>query len=795
MIDLDRLFVAGAVQRGILDPVQLAPVLDEWSQQSEKLLVELLVERRLVEAHETESFLRMARNFLEADPRVASERLELLTAHAVANALPKITDPVIRDFLQAEKESSGRPGRLAETSSYYRLLRKRGQGGTGRIWLAEEPSLDRHVALKELRPDRQNNAAVRRRFIREAQILGQLQHPGIVPLYRLEHQEDRGDLFYTMRLLKGRTLEESTFEFHSTANNERFRSLAFNQLLSSFVSACQAVSFAHSHGVIHRDLKPANIMLGDFGEAIVLDWGLAKRLHADHEPTGEEVNLQDSAFEDAGLTMDGSILGTPQFMAPEQAAGRNADIGPATDVYALGGVLFNILTGAAPHPARLDWSKQQYLEHIAGADPPSVATVEPRAPAALAAIATKAMAKLPQDRYHSVGELIDDVRRWMAGEPVSVFPESRFRRLVRWIVRHQVGVALAGSFLFLALIAGTVLVGFGVASALHIIEVEKEEVSDVAANLSSEMQFMLILRAENTRYMGQLAEVVGTLAPLQADLERQRQRAVRTLSTFLDTRRERHVFSILDNKLRQERVRVAGPIVGADGSRRVEVDGRPGMTAAEIDDILSNVAKLDPLKVYVPPIRPPLRDGNVIEREPPISRNCASIISEAGEFLGAFVNESPALPALKDVIRQPEGQAARTSTFITATDGRLLYYYLADDSGIEAPLAEDTRLVDLFPEVAPLYESSAGPRRSLKVAKTENLDQLLYAERIVMDHWKPEQAFVNITTMSRRQIIDAVESRMALMALSTVFALAVCVAGIAIAVRFFARVASASIQR
>lgn len=202
MIDLDRLFVAGAIQRGILDPVQIRPVLDEWSQQVDKTLAEMLVERQLVAAHEAESFLRMARNFLDADPRLAAERLEQLSAHAVQNSLPKISDPIIRDFLQSETGNVGRPGRVAETSSYYRLIRQRGQGGTGRIWLAEEPSLDRHVALKELRPDRQNNAAVRRRFIREAQILGQLQHPGIVPLYRLEHQEDRGELFYTMRMLK-----------------------------------------------------------------------------------------------------------------------------------------------------------------------------------------------------------------------------------------------------------------------------------------------------------------------------------------------------------------------------------------------------------------------------------------------------------------------------------------------------------------------------------------------------------------------------------------------------------------
>jgi serine/threonine protein kinase len=181
----------------------------------------------------------------------------------------------------------------------------------------------------------------RSRFVLEAEITGGLEHPGIVPVYGLGSYAD-GRPFYAMRFIKGDSLKDTIERFHASGRTERdpgARTVAFRELLGRFIDVCNAIAYAHSRGVLHRDLKPGNIMLGKYGETLVVDWGLAKRV--DRAAAAEEQPLRPSATSASTETVAGAALGTPQVMSPEQAAGRLDLLGPASDVYSLGNpVLF-----------------------------------------------------------------------------------------------------------------------------------------------------------------------------------------------------------------------------------------------------------------------------------------------------------------------------------------------------------------------------------------------------------------------------------------------------------------------
>ncbi len=275
----------------------------------------------------------------------------------------------------------GRP-EVARAEAVYRVRGRHDQGGLGVVFTAYQEELDRTVALKRIRPDRLRDRA-RRRFLREATLTARLQHPGIVPIYGLG-QDDRGP-FYTMPFIGGRTLQRAIADLHG---DEGLRhdpgrwGLRLRGLLQPLVTACNTVAYAHDQGVVHRDLKPSNIMLGPYGETLVMDWGLAKRLGADEASSddgGEALSPPPSGEE---VTATGEVLGTPTYMSPEQARGEPA--GPASDIFSLGLILYAILTGqsglAASGPRRLD----------AAIAPPR--RREPRVPRALEAICLKALA-------------------------------------------------------------------------------------------------------------------------------------------------------------------------------------------------------------------------------------------------------------------------------------------------------------------------------------------------------------------------------------------------------------------
>lgn len=365
----------------------------------------------------------------------------------------------------------------------FALLRPHASGGLGHVSLARDERLGREVAVKQIRPDLAYDANARRRFLAEATITGQLEHPNIVPVYALG-TDQQGRPYYAMKLVKGRTLGEAVAEHYRSATPPR---LAFNDLLRRFVAVCQAVAFAHSRGVIHRDLKPANIMLGEFGETLVLDWGLAKRIDlgperaAGSHPSarGDGGGGDGTAPASPAATAAGKALGTPAYMPPEQAGGHAGRVGPAADVYGLGAVLYQILTGRPPYadaPTAGVGQPADVLRKVAAGPPQRPSSVRPGVPAALEAVCLKAMGRRPGDRYGGADELAREVERWLADEPVAAFSDPPAARAARWVRRHR-GLALG--------LTGALVVAV-VALSVGSVVIRRQRDAEAAARLAAE---------------------------------------------------------------------------------------------------------------------------------------------------------------------------------------------------------------------------------------------------------------------------------------------------------------------
>jgi tetratricopeptide (TPR) repeat protein len=338
--------------------------------------------------------------------------------------------------------------------SRFQRLRLHARGGLGEVHVALDEELRREVAIKELKAERAKSPANQARFLREAEITGSLEHPGIVPVYGLGWHGD-GRPFYAMRLIRGESLGAALKRFHAAELGETgSREMELRKLLRRFLDVCNAVAYAHSRGVIHRDLKPENIMLGPFGETLVVDWGVAKVLGWPHRPLEEQPPGDSGLADQHGLqTLPGSVLGTPSFMSPEQAEGLDQRIGPATDIYSLGATLYNILTGKVPFEAT---ERTSVLERIKRGQIVRPRDLDRGVPRALEAVCLKAMALEPDDRYSSAHGLAEDIERWLADEPVTAWREPWIYRARRWITRHRTGVAAAAAACAAALSLGAI---------------------------------------------------------------------------------------------------------------------------------------------------------------------------------------------------------------------------------------------------------------------------------------------------------------------------------------------------
>lgn len=310
----------------------------------------------------------------------------------------------------------------------YGLADEIGRGGMGRVVEARDHRLRRQVAIKQLLRD---DPLARARFLREAFLTARLQHPSIVPVLDAGRGEE-GEPFYAMPLVSGPSLAEVIAETNTLADRL--------SLLPNVIAAVEAIAYAHSERVLHRDIKPHNIVIGPFGETFVVDWGLAKDLDAAEE------DVMDGELPEAGsgsgVTVAGSVIGTPAFMPPEQA--RGDAVSERADVYSLGALLYNVLSGQPPYRAN---SSAEILAQLSDGPPVPVHEREPDTPSDLAAIVAKAMARDPLERYANASELVSDLRRFQTGQLVGAHRYTAWALFKRWLGRNRATVAVASGLL------------------------------------------------------------------------------------------------------------------------------------------------------------------------------------------------------------------------------------------------------------------------------------------------------------------------------------------------------------
>jgi serine/threonine protein kinase len=348
----------------------------------------------------------------------------------------------------------------------YELERKLGQGGMGTVYLAIDQKLGRRVAIKVVSQNAHHSSSARNRFESEIKALANLQHPNIACLYNADLTE--GAQFFVMEFVDGETLNELAKE-----------PLTAKHTAEMVATLANAVEFCHSKGILHRDLKPSNVLVSNSGELKIADFGLAKVLDAD-----------------SSSTQTGEILGTPSFMAPEQAAGRTNEFAASTDVYALGAILYRLLTGRPPFVAP---DSIKVLMKVVTEEPMSPRKLEPSVPVDLETICLKCLQKPTARRYQNAKELHDDLRRFLEGHPIHARASTRIEKLVKWSKRNPTMVTSI-SFAVLAVISAIV----GLLWHGHRLQNELDRTTRLA-NLGSELSQWLV-----TEHLRDLNTMLGT---------------------------------------------------------------------------------------------------------------------------------------------------------------------------------------------------------------------------------------------------------------------------------------------
>jgi len=494
------LFGMLAVQLKKVTPERITRALEAWAKDSSKDLPDLLVEDGTLTVQDRDFVLNkviesVATNGGDSQATLINlgndDVLDSLVAAGIGIddlTIPgddpfgeDIKLPDNEDLVPAVKEWAGR----------YTDEREFASGGMGRILLVRDEHFGRDVALKELLPDRNIEASTRTgraptsalltvpiiaRFLQEARITGNLEHPSIVPVYELGYRDD-GRLYYTMKLVRGQTLHDVLAK--SKSLEER---IAY---LPHFVDLCNALAYAHSRGVIHRDIKPMNVMVGDFGETVVIDWGIAKvrgqkDIHAKEMKKTHDVV---SAGMDPSITKTvyGEAMGSPYFMAPEQAQGKIDEIDERSDTYALGTVLYSLLSGQVPY---LGCTVKEFLQRVVTDDPRPIRDIEPKAPPELVAICEKAMQKDPDKRYQKAKDLVHDIEQFLSGATVGAYQYSMRELVWRFVKKHA-------TFLVTASVSLLVLAAVIVYSYINILEQKA-----VADELNVSLQHANVLEGE-----------------------------------------------------------------------------------------------------------------------------------------------------------------------------------------------------------------------------------------------------------------------------------------------------------
>ncbi|MCX8043545.1 MAG: bifunctional serine/threonine-protein kinase/formylglycine-generating enzyme family protein [Desulfobacterota bacterium] len=374
---------------------------------------------------------KVIREVLKITPDVDLEYASKLYYSRKASTAPSALTSSIQELIS-------RSG--AETKYIYE--KELGRGGMGAVFSTVDQDVRRKVAMKVMLPTAARSPAHIKRFLEEAQITGQLEHPNIVPVHEIGIDEE-SKIYFTMKLVRGENLE-SIVEKIASGDTAYAQKYSLGVLLQIFMKVCDAIAYAHSKGVLHRDLKPENIMVGDFGEVLVMDWGLAKVLGREDIYTADARTAESDAAS-ALHTIEGQVMGTPSYMSPEQAQGKISELDERSDIFSLGGILYKILTHHAPYKGKhareaLEKARKRLLQ------PPDLRAPQNAIPPELTAICMKAMAREKHERYATAEELKNDIQRYLDGRSVSAKRDNLLVMAKKWVLRNKVAaMGIAGA--------------------------------------------------------------------------------------------------------------------------------------------------------------------------------------------------------------------------------------------------------------------------------------------------------------------------------------------------------------
>ncbi len=442
-----------ALQCGLIVRTQFLEAFEEWNANRTRSFQSILVSHNFIHSEACELLNRLADQQLEGND-IVDQSLSQINGEGKTH--------IFSGTSQSGTQADDTHFKLYENSpprQRFEIIRPLDRGGLGIVSVALDTELNREVAFKEIRDDRVEDATHRQKFWLEAQLTGGLEHPGIIPIYGLGKSAS-GKPYYAMRLIKGSNLHVHVRAFHERVQQGKteFDGQSLRRILRRFLDVCEAISYAHSRGVLHRDLKPANIMLGPYGETLVVDWGLAKAMGISSAPDSQldqdasvmaepETPIRRSGS-NAEATRHGSIVGTPSYAPPEQLSGQLDLIEVRSDVYGLGAILYEILTGQSPASGSL----LDVIRTITTGKVTPARTVNSQVPKSLDAVCRKAMALAPDDRYESASELRADVERWLDDAPVKAYTEPMSIRFRRWLRKHPATVSTLSAITIMLLV-------------------------------------------------------------------------------------------------------------------------------------------------------------------------------------------------------------------------------------------------------------------------------------------------------------------------------------------------------
>jgi eukaryotic-like serine/threonine-protein kinase len=582
-LNSDLLVVVLAILTDAVPRSAVATAMKSWTENSGQSLIEWFKRSAGLDDARIQALECLASAHLKAHQNDFRLSLDAWNAYDLTqDVLTEINDDALRTTLGAslggdatiprdEVTEAGPTGGFAKPHSpgvggeRFRLIRKHARGGIGQVWLARDGELQRDVAVKEIQPKFAGSANQQARFVLEAEITGSLEHPGIVPVYSLGRNAD-GQPYYAMRFIEGESFSVAIRRFHHIDGEQKVEpearqrpswGIEFRQFLRRFLDVCDAIDFAHSRNVLHRDLKPANIMLGRFGETLVVDWGLAKVLgkndvipphvNGEFEPVSAGPSHTSS-----GDTAPGTTIGTPTYMSPEQARGAIDELGPASDVYSLGATLYELLVGQVPFPGK---NLAEIVEKVVKGDFPRPRDVERTIPAPLEGVCIKAMSLQPSGRYQSVRAMAQDIEHWLADEPVAAYSERPLERFGRWLRQHRT----------LTYAAVAALVGVSLVATAAAVIIKGAWGRETAVRVQAETNFVMAQNAVED-YLTKVSENTLLKEQNSVDIRRLRQELLENALRYY----KRFVTQRSDDPLLREQLANAyfrvGEITGEIGS-------------------------------------------------------------------------------------------------------------------------------------------------------------------------------------------------------------------------------------